>query len=229
MAEDSVTPGTKTCTTCGEMKQTAEFYKWNQQRSDAPTASCKACILKRQSRIRMSAKSIRKDGAETDQWQEYLAKRRAYMASVRGQNREKMRQQERESRKRYRHKLLTELAGRPKPEKCEACNRPFGTESPRFDHDHRTGGFRGWICNSCNRALGFVKDDIGILERLIAYLRTERTVGTHTRTYSRHVMSDKARAEASVRMKACWADEAYRTKTTASMKEHPKDKPGALE
>ncbi len=39
------------------------------------------------------------------------------------------------------------------------------------DHDHKTGKFRGVLCQDCNSALGRVKDSIKTLERLVAYLK----------------------------------------------------------
>lgn len=39
-----------------------------------------------------------------------------------------------------------------------------------IDHCHETGKFRGWICRSCNGALGLLQDDIKTLRRAIAYL-----------------------------------------------------------
>jgi hypothetical protein len=38
------------------------------------------------------------------------------------------------------------------------------------DHDHETGKIRGLICNACNCALGFVRDEPDTMRRLIAYL-----------------------------------------------------------
>lgn len=40
-----------------------------------------------------------------------------------------------------------------------------------MDHDHATGKARGMICNSCNAAVGLVKDDPETLIRLAAYLK----------------------------------------------------------
>jgi hypothetical protein len=59
-------------------------------------------------------------------------------------------------------------AGRPRPQTCEICN---ATGKICFDHDHKTGKFRGWICENCNRALGHAKDNPEILYRMSEYLR----------------------------------------------------------
>lgn len=65
-------------------------------------------------------------------------------------------------------KSLETKAGRAKPEYCEICG-----EKGRicFDHCHKTGDFRGWICEHCNVLLGFAEDDIKRLELLINYLK----------------------------------------------------------
>lgn len=39
------------------------------------------------------------------------------------------------------------------------------------DHCHITGKFRGWLCGNCNRALGFLQEDINILESALKYLK----------------------------------------------------------
>jgi hypothetical protein len=50
---------------------------------------------------------------------------------------------------------------------CEVC-KTEGEVVP--DHDHTTRQFRGWLCRSCNLALGYAKDDPEILRGLIDYL-----------------------------------------------------------
>lgn len=39
------------------------------------------------------------------------------------------------------------------------------------DHDHVSGAVRGLLCNTCNQALGLMRDDTGLLEAAIMYLR----------------------------------------------------------
>ena len=76
----------------------------------------------------------------------------------------------------YWKKRHEKMAGRPYSEFCEICLTP-AIELKRtlhFDHDHITGEFRGWLCFPCNAALGFAKDDVEILQRMIDYLRKSK-------------------------------------------------------
>jgi hypothetical protein len=41
-----------------------------------------------------------------------------------------------------------------------------------IDHCHDTGKIRGLLCNNCNRGLGFLNDDVKLLEKAILYLKT---------------------------------------------------------
>lgn len=40
-----------------------------------------------------------------------------------------------------------------------------------LDHDHETGLVRGWLCGSCNRALGLLKDNAQTIQGLANYLK----------------------------------------------------------
>lgn len=62
---------------------------------------------------------------------------------------------------------IVKTATRNKPKKCEICYREGRIV---FDHDHKSGKFRGWICAKCNSTLGFVNDDCLILNAIINYL-----------------------------------------------------------
>jgi hypothetical protein len=86
---------------------------------------------------------------------------------------------------RWRKKRETErerLAGRPKPGLCEIC----GECNIRivFDHCHRHGHFRGWICDRCNRVLGLIKDSPEILGLLARYLVNGKIEGSNAQPHS---------------------------------------------
>lgn len=78
-------------------------------------------------------------------------------------------------KERYRAKQEA-LMGRPRPLQCELCkehgygrgNKP--NAGICFDHDHKTGIPRGWLCDRCNKVLGLVRDSQELLEKLRAYL-----------------------------------------------------------
>jgi hypothetical protein len=58
---------------------------------------------------------------------------------------------------------------RPESTECEACGEPF-TDTPRLDHCHDTGEFRGWLCDRCNRCLGQIGDTTEAVWRLLDYM-----------------------------------------------------------
>lgn len=62
---------------------------------------------------------------------------------------------------------FVERAGRPRADACEACGAKGKTV---FDHDHRTNEFRGWICQNCNKALGFLRDNPAYIKALEGYI-----------------------------------------------------------
>lgn len=73
--------------------------------------------------------------------------------------------------KAIREAALTILAGRARPNICEVCAEISQDSGPiHFDHDHKTGAFRGWLCVRCNHALGKVQDSPSLLRKLANYL-----------------------------------------------------------
>lgn len=61
--------------------------------------------------------------------------------------------------------------------KCKICsveilpiNTGRGNKTANVDHCHTTGRIRGLLCNSCNRALGLLKEDSEILRKAARYL-----------------------------------------------------------
>jgi hypothetical protein len=54
---------------------------------------------------------------------------------------------------------------------CSICEKDLNDKFA-IDHDHKTGKFRGILCNSCNVGLGHFRDDVKILNKAIAYLKS---------------------------------------------------------
>lgn len=52
-----------------------------------------------------------------------------------------------------------------------ALNNQGSLRPLSIDHDHETGAVRGLLCNRCNRALGYLRDDLGLAESVVWYLR----------------------------------------------------------
>ena len=59
----------------------------------------------------------------------------------------------------------------PTTQTCELCGQ-LGRRGNAicFDHCHERKIFRGWLCNSCNRSMGVLGDDIPSLLKAINYL-----------------------------------------------------------
>jgi hypothetical protein len=74
--------------------------------------------------------------------------------------------------------MLIEQSGR-----CGICNNPM--TKPCVDHDHsccpgkKSCGrcIRKLLCNSCNAGIGYLRDDVRILNLAIEYLEAHRSVG----------------------------------------------------
>lgn len=56
---------------------------------------------------------------------------------------------------------------------CAICGTDDTGKRKAFavDHCHETGNVRGLLCSNCNTGIGNLRDDIGLLERAIEYLR----------------------------------------------------------
>ena len=57
---------------------------------------------------------------------------------------------------------------RPQPKRCECCSKSISRLC--LDHDHTTKKFRGWLCNKCNRGLGYLGDTVSAIRLAVRYL-----------------------------------------------------------
>lgn len=61
---------------------------------------------------------------------------------------------------------------------CAICKIDLSSKNPKnvhVDHCHKTKKIRGVLCNSCNMALGLLKDDTNIVKSCLEYLECHRT------------------------------------------------------
>lgn len=138
--------------------------------------------LKNREKLLIKAEDRRKANPEYNR--EYGKSHRVELNDPRKKRRsaspDKYRKREVDYYRRNREKLNEERLKRehgvkllpPKPSSglCEACGKAPKNKILCLDHCHVFGTLRGWICVSCNRALGLVKDDPEVLHGLINYL-----------------------------------------------------------
>lgn len=60
---------------------------------------------------------------------------------------------------------------------CAICREPTLGKRLHIDHAHGTSPpvIRGLLCVRCNNTLGFVRDKVDVLQRMMGYLSQERT------------------------------------------------------
>ncbi len=71
---------------------------------------------------------------------------------------------------------------------CFICRTALESgKSTHVDHCHETGLVRGLLCNSCNLALGHLKNSVPNATRLIEYLRNppSRQLGIHACSFKK--------------------------------------------
>lgn len=59
---------------------------------------------------------------------------------------------------------------------CAICYRPIWQGDFRLDHDHKTGAIRGLLCDKCNAAIGFLKDNPDYCRNAALYLDNNKTL-----------------------------------------------------
>ena len=130
----------KVCSKCGIKKERSEYYN-DSSRNDGITSYCKECTR-----------------SKTDKW--------------RKENPEKVNQASIWYRRERTYGITEEdfmkMIDNQKWE-CAVCKKSID-ESCHVDHNHENGKVRGLLCDSCNKGLGFFKDNVEHLASAIKYL-----------------------------------------------------------
>lgn len=59
--------------------------------------------------------------------------------------------------------------------RCAICLLPLvETKHIHVDHEHATGRIRGLLCNRCNIAIGYARENVEVLQRAIQYLQSSK-------------------------------------------------------
>ena len=149
---------TKTCSRCKESKST-ELFSPNKRCRDGFTSWCLECHRK------YNKKHYIDNADRCKQWREAnrflfsliqskkTAKRKGYIPCIAS---------------------VEELSAAFNSH-CEVCGVKENGKKLHMDHDHKTGKFRGWLCNRCNMILGHALDSRIHLLGLIEYLDKQGT------------------------------------------------------
>jgi predicted RNA-binding Zn-ribbon protein involved in translation (DUF1610 family) len=135
-----------TCKKCGNNNLLADEMYW----SGVRTYKCKKCFNSTRKR-RTGIKATEKERLYIKQWQ----LNRLYKITVEQYG-----------------QLLQDQNN-----KCLICDREFDEQiKPVIDHCHRTGKVRGILCSNCNTALGYLREDKVVVQRLLNYLESNTTL-----------------------------------------------------
>jgi hypothetical protein len=157
----------KICSKCKESKDFSEFAK-DKYNSDGLTYSCKNCRNKHN--VERFKKYPELEKAKNDSQKE---NRKAFYNSEKGII---------SSRKAHLKRMFNitlddyNKLSDSQNHKCAICKQEeiyYRNKVLCVDHDHNTGEIRGLLCNTCNRALGLLKDDKQLLINALKYLKYE--------------------------------------------------------
>lgn len=140
-------------------KAAARSRRWHAENRTRALASRKTWYAANKEKVAAKAKQRRHTDGDS-----VRANEKRIRDNARKTNPEKFRNQKRRS-------MGLPPATRPCPALCEACGRVSTRGSLCLDHDHNSGEFRGWLCDNCNRALGFLGDTARGVKLVLAYLQ----------------------------------------------------------
>ena len=165
----------KTCTKCNQTKSISDFSK-NKRIKDGLSYYCKTCFssINRQVYLNNSEKKKAHSKAR------YAANKDACIALT-------MKWIKNNPRRAKNNSLLKdhgitieqyEMLFQKQDGKCAICLKHQTELRIRLavDHCHKTNKIRGLLCDTCNRGIGFLKEDKEILTKAINYLDGDRVL-----------------------------------------------------
>lgn len=156
----------KRCPKCDKDRDESEFYK-DKRTLDGLKYRCKEC----------SSKSFKKwyqdnPGAMKKINDKNKERRKLYYANPETKRKNRIGHLKRMFG--ITEELYLELERKQK-NRCAICNeKETSKDHLAVDHCHKTNKIRGLLCNRCNRALGYLKEDISIFYNAINYLNKHK-------------------------------------------------------
>jgi len=147
---------------CGKCKQERSLTEFNGDKNspDKKSWQCKKCRAdyRRSERVR----------ARTSVYNKKYAK----------ENLDLIRQKERRNNLKYKFGLTVQQYDKMFQDQggeCKICSIAQSQLKKKLcvDHNHDTGRIRGLLCDSCNRAMGLLKESIPVIEKIIDYLKKD--------------------------------------------------------
>lgn len=180
----------KRCTKCGEVKEESEFYK-RKEGAGGLHSQCKMCCARKQ-REWKAKNIIERKTARRARYKENPGHFREKTRLWRKSNPEKVLEIARKSNAKV-DRFEAALSSSRRAAKAggyEPCNASLEEIKVAFtgrcvvcgvlelecgskfhmDHNHENGEFRGWLCGSCNKGLGFFKDSEELLINALHHL-----------------------------------------------------------
>lgn len=149
--------------------QPAENFSRDRKRDDGRTVHCKSCLKV----IRLQRKEYQ--NAYTRKWRKKNPlKCKQYTLTKKSKKNAKARKRKYILKTRYGisieqwNDMYEEQKGQ-----CPICLLHMNDcveKQLHVDHCHKTGKVRGLLCSTCNKAIGLLKDDSGLLQRAISFL-----------------------------------------------------------
>jgi len=148
-------PEFKKCHNCSKLLPIVDFHKKNTEKLTY-SSRCKSCVSERQKvYYREENKQIRLARQAKPEYQLYIRKYRL-------KNKYGISLEEYDA-------LLKEQQYRCAICLCNVPSKKYH-KYLAVDHDHKTGKVRGLLCSNCNRALGFLKEQITTIQNMITYI-----------------------------------------------------------